>query len=187
MHLALGSTGLDEHDITVVDEVILTLGHDFTSSLDRVLITELTQNTVVVHNSLDEGLLKVGVDDTGSGGRLDALANGPLTNLVFTSGEEAGQVQGLTHGSDDLGQTGLGVQLLALLKSGSVIIHECQALLELSRDGKNRGTGRFLLDPLENLGKVLVLLADVISLAQVDKIHNGLGSEEEQGVDDLDL
>lgn len=187
VHLGFGSTGLDEQDITVLDDVFLTLGHDLAGSLHLVLVTELTQDRVVVRDSLDESLLKVGVNDTSGGGRLNILANGPLANLILTSGEEAGQVEGSTHGGNDLRQTRLGAQLLALLESEVIILHESQALLELSRNGKNGGASGVLLDPLEDLGEVLVLLADVISLAQVDKVHNGLGSQEEQGVDDLDL
>ena len=187
MHLVFGSTGLDEQDITVLDDVILTLGHDLTSSLDGAFIAELTQNTVVVCDSLDEGLLEIGVNDTGGGRGLDTLADGPLANLVLTSGEEAGKVQGSAHGGDNLGQTGLGLELLALLESGSLVTQKGETLLELSRDGKDGRSGGVLLDPLEDLGEVLILLADVISLAQVDQVHNGLGSEEEQGVDDLDL
>lgn len=183
----LSSTGLDEQDITVLDEIFLTLGHNLASSLHRAFITELTQHTVVVRDSLDESLLEVGVNDTGSGGRLDTLADSPLANLILTSGEEGGQVEGLTHGGDDLGKTRLGAQLLAFLESLSLVTHKSETLLELSRDGKNGRAGRVLLNPLEDLGEVLVLLADVISLAQVDKVHNRLGSEEEQGVDNLDL
>jgi hypothetical protein len=187
MHLVLGSTGLDEQDIAILDDVILALGHDLTGGLDSTFITELTQRVVVVHNDLDECLLEVGVNDTSRSGSLDALADGPLADLIFTGGEEGGQAQGLTHGSDDLGQTRLGTQLLALCLSGSIIVHQSETLLKLSRDGQDWVAGRVGLDPLEDLGKVLVLLADVISLAQVDKVHNGLGCEEEQGVDDFDL
>lgn len=187
MHLVLSSTGLNEHDIAVLDDVVLALGHNLTSSLDAVLITVLTERGVVVHDSLDEGLLEVGVNDTGSSGSLNTLADGPLANLVLTSGEEATEVHGLTHGGDDLGQTGLGAQGLALSLSGRIIVHQGQTLLKLSRDGKNGVTGGVGLDPLKDLGEVLVLLADVISLAQVDQVHNGLGSEKEQRVDDFDL
>ena len=44
-----------------------------------------------------------------------------------------------------------------------------------------------LLDPLGDLGQVLVLLADVVLLAKVDEEDDGLGCEEEERVDDLDL
>lgn len=187
MHLVLSSTGLDEQDITVLDDVILALGHNFASGLDASFITNLAQSSVVVYDDLDEGLLEVGVNDTSRSGSLDALADGPLPNLVLSGGEEAGQAQSLTHGSDDLGQTRLCAQGLALGLSGRIIVHQSEALFELSRDGKDGIAGRVGLDPFKHLWKVLVLLADVISLAQVHKVHNGLSSKQEQRVDDFDL
>lgn len=186
-HLALGSTGLDEEDITILNNVVLALGHDLTSSLDGTFIAKLLQKSKVVHDGLDEGLLKVSVNNTGGSRGLGALADGPLADLISASSEEAGQVQGLTHGSDDLRQTGLGAQLLALLGGGSIVAHQGQTLLEAGRDGKDGAVGRVGLDPLEQRRQVLVLLADVVLLAQVDQVHNGLGSEQEQGIDDLDL
>lgn len=183
----LGSTSLDKEDIAILDDVILTLGHDLTSGLDGSFITEFAQNTVVVRNSLNEGLLEVGVNNTGRSGGLDALTDGPLANLILTSGEEAGQVENLAHGGDDLGQTRLGAQVLALLSSGGIVVHQSQTLLELSRDGQDGVTGGVGLDPFEDLGEVLVLLTNVISLTQVNQVHHRLGSEEEQRVDDFDL
>ena len=43
------------------------------------------------------------------------------------------------------------------------------------------------LDPLGDFGKVLVLLPDVVLFAEVDEVDDGLGGEEEEGVDDFDL
>jgi hypothetical protein len=64
--LRLGRTSLDEDDITILDDVILTLGHDFALRLDTGFIALFPQHAVVVYDDLDEGLLKVTVDDTGS-------------------------------------------------------------------------------------------------------------------------
>jgi hypothetical protein len=44
-----------------------------------------------------------------------------------------------------------------------------------------------LLDPLGDLGEVLVLLPNVVALTQVNEVDDRLGSEEEEGVDGLDL
>jgi hypothetical protein len=44
-----------------------------------------------------------------------------------------------------------------------------------------------LLDPLSDLGKMLILLADVVLLAEVDEVDDRLGSKQEKGVNDLDL
>lgn len=185
--LSTCSTRLDQQDIAVLDDVILALGHDLTGRLDSGLVAELTQGVIVVHHSLDEGLLKVGVNHTRRGRRLDALPDGPLADLILTGGEEAGQVQDLAHGGDDLGQTGLGLQLLALLLGGLLIAEQGQALLEAGRDGQQGIPGGVGLDPLKDLGQVLVLLADVIPLTQVDQVHDRLGGEQQKGVDDLDL
>lgn len=44
-----------------------------------------------------------------------------------------------------------------------------------------------LLAPLCNLGEVLVLFPDIILLRKIDQIDDGLGAEQEERVDDLDL
>lgn len=185
--LALGGTGLDEQDIAILNDVFLALGHDLTSSLDFSLITILPQGTVVIRNGLDEGLLEIGVNNTGSGRGLGVLTDSPLTDFIRTGGEEAGQVQGSAHGSDGLGQTRLGAELLALLCGSGVIAHQGETLFKAGGDGQDGGTGRVGLAPLKQTGEVLVLLADVVLLAQVDQVHDGLGSEQEQRVDDLNL
>jgi len=187
MHLALSGTGLDEQNIAILDDVILALGHDLTGSLNSSFVTELTQGAVVVGNGLNEGLLEVGVDNTGGGRGLDTLTDSPLTDLISTSSEETGQVEGSTHGGDGLGQTGLGTELLALLSSSSVIAHQSETLLEAGGDGQNGAAGGVGLAPLEQTREVLVLLTNVVTLAQVDQVHDGLGSEQEKRVDDLDL
>jgi hypothetical protein len=54
-------------------------------------------------------------------------------------------------------------------------------------DGNDRVTWSVGLDPFGDLGEMLVLLADVVLLAQVDKGYDGLSGEEEERVDVLDL
>jgi hypothetical protein len=44
-----------------------------------------------------------------------------------------------------------------------------------------------LLDPLGDLGEVLVLAPDEVLFRQVDEEDDGLGRQEEERVDDLDL
>lgn len=123
-----------------------------------------------------------------SGSRsLDALADGPLTDLVGTGGKEGSQVEGLAHGGDHLGQSRLGVEVLALLEGLLFGLEARETLLEGDGDGNERVTGRVGLDPLKDLGEVLVLLADVVALAQVDQVDHGLGGEKHQGVDGFDL
>jgi hypothetical protein len=54
-------------------------------------------------------------------------------------------------------------------------------------DGDDGVAGGVGLDPLSNLGKMLVLLANVVLLAQVDEGYDWLGREEEERVDGLNL
>lgn len=42
-------------------------------------------------------------------------------------------------------------------------------------------------DPFGNLRKMLVLLADIVLLAQVDEIDDGFGREQQERVDHFDL
>ena len=43
------------------------------------------------------------------------------------------------------------------------------------------------LDPFGDLGKMLVLLSNVIFLAEVDEVDNGFSAEEEKRIYDFDL
>ena len=184
--LCLGSTSLDEQNVAVLDNVVLALGHDLALCLDSGFVTLFPQCLVVVHNSLDKCLFKVTVNHTGSLWRLGANPYCPLSDLVGTSCEEAAKLESLAHRLNGLGKRRLGAQVLELL-SCLGIRHDSKALLKLNGDGDDwvaRGVG---LDPLGNLGKMLVLLADVVLLAQVDKVYNGLSGEEEERVDVLDL
>jgi hypothetical protein len=44
-----------------------------------------------------------------------------------------------------------------------------------------------LLDPFGNLGQVLVLLAEIVLLAEVDQVNDGLGRQKEERVDHFNL
>lgn len=44
-----------------------------------------------------------------------------------------------------------------------------------------------LLDPFGNLGQVLVLLAEVVFLAEIDQVDDGLGRQKEERVNHLNL
>ena len=43
------------------------------------------------------------------------------------------------------------------------------------------------LDPLGDLWKMLVLLSNVVFLAKIDEVDNGLSAEEEERIYDFDL
>ena len=126
------------------------------------------------------------VDDTCRLRRLRALADRPLPDLVRARREEAVQVQDLPHRRDDLGQRRLGAELLALfVRLG--LAERRQALLEGHGQRNDRVARRVRLDPFGDLGQVLVLLPDVVLLAEVDEEDDGLGGQEEQRVNDFDL
>lgn len=186
LDLALSSTGLDEQNIAILNDVIFALGHDLTLGLDRRFITLFPQSLVVVHDRLDEGLLKVAVNDTGSLRSLGAISDRPLPDLVRTSCEEAAEVEGLAHGGDDLGQRRLGSDSLAFL-GGLLLSHCTKALLERHGHGNDWVALGVFLHPLSDLGKVLVLLADVVLLTEVDKVDDRLCGKEEKRVDVFNL
>ena len=127
------------------------------------------------------------MNDTGGLRSLGAVADGPLADLISTAREEAAQLQSLAHLQNDLGQDGLSADVLALLGNLSVGLEASETLLERDREGNDRVAGGVLLNPLDNLGKMLVLLADEVLLGKVDEEDDGLGGEEEERVDDLNL
>jgi hypothetical protein len=185
--LSLGGTSLDKDDVSILDNVVLALGHDLSLSLDLGFCLQLLEEVEVVYDTLNESLLKVTVNDTGSLRSLGTVTDSPLTDLISTGGEETAKVKSLTHGNDGLGQSRLATNLLALLLNLGISLEARKTLLERDGDGKNGLAGRVGLDPLNNLGQVLVLLAKVILLAEIGKVDNRLGSQKEERVDDLDL
>lgn len=42
-------------------------------------------------------------------------------------------------------------------------------------------------DPFGDLGKMFILLPDVVLLAEVNEVDDGFGTEEEEGIYDFDL
>lgn len=127
------------------------------------------------------------MNDTRGSWCLDTLSDCPLADLIRTGGEETGQVENLTHGSDHLRKTRLGSDLLAFFLDGSVVTHKSQTLFKGCRDGDQRLSAGVVLDPFEHLGKVLVLLAEVVLLAQVDQVDHRLSCKQEEGVDNFHL
>jgi hypothetical protein len=172
--LRLGRTSLDKDNITILDNIVLALGHDLTLRLDASFIAFFPQHAVVVYDDLNECLLKVAVNDTGSLRCLGAVPYGPLPDLIGTSCKETAKVESLAHGNDDLGQDGLGTNSFLLL-SRLRVRHGSEALLVRDGNGNDGVASGVLLDPLSNLGQVLVLLANVVLLAEVYEEDDGLG------------
>lgn len=120
-------------------------------------------------------------------GGFTPLPDSPLAHLVGTCGEEASEIELLPHSRNDLWQRRFRAQLLALLLRFGLVFAAREAFLEGDGDGDDGVAGCVLLDPFGDLGEVLVLLADVVFFAEVDEVDHGLGGEEEERVDDLDL
>jgi hypothetical protein len=185
--LALGSTSLEVDNIAVLHDVFLTLGHDLALGLDLRLITKFLKDVVVEDESLDKGLLEIVVNDTGGLRRLGTIANGPLADFIRSDCEEAAKLQGLSHLKNDLGQNRVSTSSLLLLLRLSLSLAQSKTRLIRDGDRNERVTLGILVDPFDNLGKMLVLLADKVLFRQVDEVDNGLGSQEEKRVDDLNL
>lgn len=181
------STRSEVDDVTVFNNVLLTLLHQLTVGLDSSLITQLNEVLVLGDLGQNEGVHEIVVDNTGSLGSLGTLTDGPFSDLISTTGEVRAEMKGTTHGGNDLGESGLDTQLLELLLTLLVGLHVGETLLEADREGDDKITGGVGINPLLNAQKMLVLLADVVTLREVDKVDAGLGSKQEHGVDDLDL
>lgn len=115
------------------------------------------------------------MNDTRGLRRLGTITDRPLPHLVSTRCEERPEVERFAHSGDNLGQSGLGAELLALLLNLCVVLEAGEALFERNGDGDDGVTSGVLFHPLGDLGQVLVLLADVVLFAEVDEEDNGLG------------
>lgn len=118
--------------------------------------------------------------------RLRPLPNTPLPHLVRARREEAREPQRSPHRNDDLADGALDAELFAFLGDFG-IAHAGESFLEGHREWDDDVAGTVLVDPGFDLGEVLVLLADVVFLREVDEEDNWLGGEELELVDDFDL
>lgn len=117
------------------------------------------------------------MDDTSRLGRLGAVADSPLADLIGSGGEKAAEVEDLAHGDDDLGEGGLDAEGLQLSLDLLLSLEAGQTLLETDGQGQNWVSSGVLLQPLCDLAEMLVLLADVVLLAEVDQVYDGLSAE----------
>lgn len=184
--LRLSSTSLEENNISILHDVVFTLGHQLSRILDRSLRSELLKNIEVVDQRLDKRLLEISVNDTSRLWRLRAVSDGPLADLISSGGEEGTEVQNLAHSSNQLWQRRLDTQGLALLLL-LLLTQSRQALLKADRDWEDWVSWSVVLAPLRDLSQVLVLLADIVLLGQIDEVDDRLGGQQPQRVDMLDL
>lgn len=130
------------------------------------------------------------MDDTSGLRGLGTVPDGPLSDLVGTRREEAAQVQDLTHGGDEFGEGGLDAEVLELGQGFWAVASTFElrkTLFEGDGYGEDGIASSVFLDPFRDLAEMLVLLSDVVLLAQVDEVDDWLGSQEEERVNVLDL
>lgn len=128
--LALRRTGLDEQNVAILYHIILALGQDLALGLHFRFITQLLEDVEVVDDDLDKSLLEVGVDDTSGLWCLGTVPDRPLANLVGSGGEEASKIEHLPHLNDDLRESRVGPNLLALLQRLGLCLEARQALFK---------------------------------------------------------
>lgn len=56
---ALGSSGLDEKNITILNDIFFALGHDLSGRFDGGFIAILLESIIVEDNCLDKRLLEI--------------------------------------------------------------------------------------------------------------------------------
>eukprot|EP00128_Syssomonas_multiformis_P014504 Colp12_sorted_trinity150504_noHs@17265 len=134
----------------------------------------------------NEALLEVRVNLASGLGCLVALADSPGLDLIRAGSEEVLKLEGLETCSHNLGQHGGGTSLLRVRLTLS-LAHVKPLSLESTGEGDDEITLVAVINPVLDLGKPLVLLADVVRLRKVNKVDDRLGSDEKELVENLDL
>jgi hypothetical protein len=81
----------------------------------------------------------------------------------------------LAHGGDDLGERGFGAEGFAFLGGGLFSIEASEAFFEGDGDGDDGVAGGVFFNPAADGREVLVLLADVVFLGEVDEVDDWFG------------
>ena len=126
------------------------------------------------------------VDNTSCLGSLCAIPDAPLSDFIGTTSEETSKVQCRSHGNNNLGKGTLYAELLALLFNLG-IGHPGQAIFEADRKWDDDISRGIFINPSLDLWKMLVLLANVVTLRQIDQEDDWLCGQEEKAVDDFNL
>ena len=127
------------------------------------------------------------MDHPGSLRRLCPIPNSPLPHLIRPCCKEAAEIKHLPHGRDYLGQRRLRTELFTFLLCVRLSLKTREALLEGDRERQYRIARCVFFDPFSDLGKMFVLLSDVIFLAEVDKVDDGFSAQKEKRIYDFDL
>jgi len=139
--------------------------------------------------SANETTLEIGMDDTSTTGSLGSLTEGPALDLVLSGSEVMTKLKGTVANVDDSVDHGGLAELSSSGISGSSIGRTSSSEnfgLVLSRE-RNHGATTVSGDPSLDLGKPLVLGADVVVAANVDEVDDGLGAHEEMLVEHFDV
>mmetsp|Transcript_53991 Transcript_53991/g.128300 ORF Transcript_53991/g.128300 Transcript_53991/m.128300 type:complete len:215 (+) Transcript_53991:360-1004(+) len=174
--LAAPEVELEEDDVAIVDHIHLALLAVLALELDLSLGPQLPKSLESHNLSADEALLEVGVDRPGSLGGLGAAAAYPPAHLVRPRREEVDEVHHVEAGLDDLGEARHDLVVL-LVSRGLVLSHGLQLEFKLARE-RDHGPAAVRLHPVVDGLEVLVLLALVVRLREVDEVQDGLGREE---------
>lgn len=157
-----------------------------TSSLDSRFASILLKILERHDLTTNELVLKVRVDNTSCLGRLGTSPDRPSTDLIRPTSKVPDEIERVVTGLGDLGQRASstrGFLFLLLLFGGEAN----EALFEGNRERDEEISGVVLIDPGLDFGEPLVLLADKVALGEVDEVGDGLGGEELEAVDNVDL
>lgn len=127
------------------------------------------------------------MNDPSSLRRLCPVPNGPLPHLICPRCKEAAKIEHFPHGCNNFGQCGFCTQLFAFLRCLLLSLETCKALLKRDGERQYRIARCMLFNPFGDLRKMFVFLADVVLLAKIDKVDNGLSAKEEERIDDFNL
>lgn len=127
------------------------------------------------------------MNDTSGLRCLGSLPDSPLSDFISASGEKAAKVKNLSHGYNDFRQSRLGAQFFTFLFSLGIRFKTSQPVFKGDRDGNNGISSRIRLNPLGDFRKILVLLSDVVPLAEIDQVNYGFGGQEEKRIYNFNL
>lgn len=184
------STSLPVADVAVDNLIRLALLAELAGRLDGSLGAVLLEIIVCHDFTTHKLVLKVRVDDTSSLRCLDTVAHSPGADLLGSTGKVADEVERRVARGGDLaeGRGALLAEAKSLALCGLLLVrHGDETLLKRDGEGNKLVSRVVLVDPALDLGEPLVLFPHEVLLGQVDEVGDGLGGQEGEAVDDLDL
>jgi len=176
---------LEVDNITILNIISLTHLMLLTLITASSLILQLVKIFPMNNFSADEAPLHISMNTAGSLRGLPSLLDSPALDLISTSGEEILEVDLAEASLDDAVDAAVDLLLGAVL-GGFFGAHGDEVRFEFSGDG-DHGFASLLIDPVLELGEVLVALAAVVVFGEVDEEDGGLGGEEVEGLEEFDF